>query len=667
MKIYITLLACLCGAFLAAAQEMPSFKYGKIKPEDLERKGYAIDSNASAVVLADIGSAEIEGNTKGWFSVIYKYHKRVHILNKNGYYQADIEIPLYSANGMEVELENLRAVTYNLENGKIVETKLEKSNVFKEKIDKNHSKRKFTLPNVKEGSIIEFEYKVSSDFLQVLRPWAFQGSAPRLWSEFRFTVPQFFNYAFLSQGYHAFYARDKKDRTQHFSIREDNGASRSQNYSFSSGVTEYRWAMKDVPELKKESFTSTLDNHIAKIEFQLSAFQHPLTPRNIMGTWPGLTKELLASEYFGSTLKNNNSWLSDVVKPLISNAKDDLEKAKKIYAYVRDNTTCTDYSAVYMDQNLRNVLKSKNGNVAEINLLLTAMLRYAGLNADPVILSTSGHGYTYAMYPLINRFNYVICQAEINGVAYTLDASHARLGFGKLTPDCYNGHARVVNEMATPLDLVADSLKERKMTSVFITNDDKGRWVGSMKQNSGYYESYHIREKVKDKGEDGLFKDIKKAYGVDIEIEKPAIDSLHHYEQPVFMQYQFVLNKENEDILYINPMFGEGYKENPFKSEERLYPVEMPYTFDETYVLSMQVPIGYEVDELPKQIALKLNEEGDGYFEYLISQSGTTVSLRSRLRLNRAFYDPEEYDFLREFFKIVVSKHNEQIVFKKKK
>ncbi len=40
--------------------------------------------------------------------------------------------------------------------------------------------KKFTFPNVKEGSIIEFEYTKMSDFLQNLEPWEFQGAYPRL-------------------------------------------------------------------------------------------------------------------------------------------------------------------------------------------------------------------------------------------------------------------------------------------------------------------------------------------------------------------------------------------------------------------------------------------------------------------------------------------------------
>ena len=666
MKVTSVLLA-LCLCLNLAAQEAPTAKFGKIKPSDLEKKVYSIDSSASAVVLFDMGSAEIEGNSKGWFSVVYRYHKRVHILNKNGYNHADVSIGVYNSNGLEVELDNLKAVTYNLVDGKIVETKLEKSAVFKEKIDKEYSLRKFTLPNVKEGSIIEFEYKITSDFINQVRPWAFQSGTPCLWSEFQFRVPQFLNYVYLSQGFLPFHINERKERVTSFNITESNGANATERYSFTSNVADNRWVIKDVPALKKESYTSTIDNYVSRLEFQLSGYQQPLQPKNIMGTWPLLTQSLLENEYFGSTLKSNNSWLSDAIRPLMAAATSEEDKARRIFAFVRDNFTCTDHSSVYMDKGLKEVLKTRKGNVSELNLLLTAMLRYAGLQSDPVILSTSDNGFTYSLYPILQRFNYVVCKVFIGEKSYLLDASRPRLGFGKLAPDCYNGHARVVNEAATALELLPDSLQERSLTSVFIVNNDEGKWVGSMQKTNGYVQSYSIRDKVKDKGEEAYFKELQKDFGMDITIEKPYFDSLNNYDVPLALKYSFALNKDDEDILYVNPMFSEKYKDNPFKSAERLYPVEMPFTVDETYILNMQVPTGYELDELPKQVAVKLNADGDGYFEYLVTRSENTISLRSRLKLNRTNFNPEEYDFLREFFKLIITKHSEQIVFKKKK
>jgi hypothetical protein len=73
------------------------------------------------------------------------------------------------------------------------------------------------------------------------------------------------------------------------------------------------------------------------------------------------------------------------------------------------------------------------------------------------------------------------------------------------------------------------------------------------------------------------------------------------------------------------------------------------------------------VDELPKPIKVKFNEEGEGLFEYLVSQSNGVISLRSHVKFTKATFQPDEYETLREFFNIIVNKQKEQIVFKKKK
>lgn len=577
-------------------------------------------------------------------------------------------IPIATKGEAEEELISLKAVTYNLENGKVVETKLEpKVSVFKENYDKELSFKKFTFPNIKEGSIIEYQYTLRSDFIFNLQPWTFQGSYPRLWSEYTVSLPEFYYYVTLTQGYHPYHIRDQKSKPRNFAVVDNDRVSSATSSIISAMVTDFRWVMKDVPSLKEESYTSTLGNHIARIQFQLAELRHPFVPTNVMSSWPKACEELLKREEFGYSLDRDNPWLNDAMSIAINGATDPLKKAKNIYTFVRDNITCTGQGGKYLEQTLRNVLRNRNGHEAEINLLLVTMLRKADLDASPVILSTRSHGYAYAMYPLMDRFNYVIAQVTINGQQYYLDASEPRLGFGKLNYECYNGHARVINEEATPIELISDSLLEKSMTSVFITANDKGNMEGTIQQAPGYYQSLRIRNKWKDKGKDELLADIKKSFNEDVEVSELSIDSLEKYDEPVALKYSFELRRDTDDIMYINPMFSEGYRENPFKSTKRSYPVEMPYTIDETYLLQLTVPEGYVTDELPRQLVVKLNEADDGMFEYRLSESNGTISLRSRLRLKRSYFQPDEYETLREFFNMVVKKHNEQIVFKKKK
>ena len=642
-------------------------RFGRVSPQDFDLSKNKIDKAADAVIIADVGNSSFVGNTKGWFSLVYKKQIRIKILNKNGFDAASVNIPLYLNGQDEEKLESLKASTYNLEDGKVIETKLDNGSVFKEKVSKNLARRKFTLPAVKEGSIIEYSYTVNSDFLFNLQPWYFQGSYPRLWSEYEVLIPEFFNYVFLSQGYHPFSINSQSTEYRTYGVIRPSttGNVSDDHISLSGSVVDKRWVMKDVPAMKEENFTSTLGNHVAKIEFQLSQVRLPNQPvKEVMGNWVTVCEELLKDEDFGASLSKNNNWLDDDLKTVDAKAKDDVEKARNIYAYVRDNFTCTEHSGVHLHNTLKTIFKNKNGSVAEINLLLIAMLRHENIQADPVLLSTREHGFAHELYPLMDRFNYVIAELVIADKPYYLDASRPTLGFAKLPLECYNGVARVISNTSHQIYFYSDSLEEKKVTSVFIINSDKGQLDGSFQTMLGYNESQIVRDKIKDKGKDEFFKKIKSAYGSDFHLSEPGVDSLHNPDAPLQLHYDFTMDNSHEDVMYFNPIMSEGYRENILKAAERFYPVEMPYTMNETYVFNMEVPKGYVIDELPKSTKVSFNEN-EGFFEYIIARSGTGIQLRSRVVLKKANFQPDEYNSLRDFFGFIVKKHNEQIVFKK--
>ena len=613
-----------------------------------------------------MGSSAFEGNNKGWFTLVFKHRKRIKILKKSAFGEATISIPLYSSGSDEERISNLQANTYNLENGNVVKSELEDKSIFKNKLSKNLVEKKFTFPAVKEGSIIEYSYTINSDFLFNLQPWVFQGEYPRIWSEYNVSLPDFFNYVTLSQGYISYSIKDQNSNFRSFSVTVPGGTAADNHINLSGNVTDFRWVIKDVPALKEEGFTSTIKNHIAKIEFQLSQYRFPNEPvQDIMGNWSTISEKMLKREDFGQDLNKNNNWLDDDMKRIVTGASTPLQRAKLIYSYVRDNFTCTDFSDLYLNTSLKNVLKNKNGSVSDINLLLIAMLHHENIDADPVILSTREHGFANNLYPLMSRYNYVIAEARIDGISYHLDATRHLIGFGKLPSECYNGYAQLIAKEPVPVSLISDSLSETKVTSVIITAEN-GKTEGSFQTKLGYYESLATREKIKEKGETDFFKKIRSSYNNDLDLISPGIDSLKIIEQPIGIHYDFKMNDMDGDIIYFNPMMGEGYKDNFFKAAERKYPVEMPYTFDETYILNMEIPKGYVVEELPKSAKVSFNE-GEGLFEYLINKSDVGIQLRSRILMKRANFSAEEYNSLREFFGYVVKKHSGQIVFKKKK
>ena len=296
------------------------------------------------------------------------------------------------------------------------------------------------------------------------------------------------------------------------------------------------------------------------------------------------------------------------------------------------------------------------------------MLVHAGLSSDPVILSTRSNGFTHPFYPLLTRYNYVISQVTIDSVNYLLDASEPWMAFGRLPMRCYNGTGRVVNkEKPYVAELSADNLIEGNVTLAIISNDEKGGLTARIQSKPGYQESEDLRQDVKEHGQQAYFKKLQTAYSGDATVANLEMDSVQQPDQPLNIAYDVHLTPDSTaDQYYFNPMLAGALKENPFKAAVRTYPVEMPYAMDETYTMMMDIPAGYEVDELPKSAKVLYNTD-EGFFEYLIIKSGDQIQFRSRIKLKKANYKPEDYATLRDFFGYIVKKQGEQIVFKKKK
>ncbi|MBC7652508.1 MAG: DUF3858 domain-containing protein [Deinococcales bacterium] len=659
----------MCISQTIVAQSKPITKLEKITAADFNPLSPVVDSNANAVVLADIGSSEFEGNSSGNFTLIFKRTKRILLRNRNAFDEATVKVPIYIGNNFaeEEKFEDFEATTYSLENGNIVETKLDKNGVFKEKYNRTRSIRKFTFPNIKEGSIVEYKYTVKSPFYSRLRSWYFQGQYPVLWSQYHVIIPHMFRYLPIKQGYLNYNIDSTKAIFKSYNVIESGGATSGTTYISLSGDARYNvWAIKNIPSFKNENFITSTENYLSKIDFQLHTIkwsENSPTQQIIKG-WVETIDNVLKDPDYTSVFVDNNNWLDEDIKKVVKNAAD-IDRAKNIYNYVRDNFTCTNYDAsVWLSEPLKKIYQSKKGSVTDINLLLIAMLVHEGFDVNAVMLSTRGNGRAMETTPILNQYNYVIARVKIDTTFYMLDASESKLGFGKLAERCYNSSGRIIDKMPSLIPLNTDDLKEQKSTTVFIVNDDKGVLTGSFVTNLGYFESMMLREKLAGNKLDTYTKEVAKSYSSEIEITNVEIDSLRIYDEPVAIKYDMKLNITDEDIIYFNPLLTEALKSNPFVSAERLYPVEMPYKRNEVYNLNMEVPKGYMVDEMPKSTRVKLNEN-EGMFEYIAVNNNGTIQLRSKLILEKANFLPDDYQTLRNFFTYVVKKQAEQIVFKK--
>lgn len=627
--------------FAVYAQEDP-IKFGAIPMEDLKMVTYERDTSAVAVILADYGDARIFQD-----KIIFEHHKRIKILKAEGTSYADVSIFLYHNSGGDEKISGLKAVTYNLEDGKIVESKMDNGSVFQEKFNKSYNIKKFTLPNVKVGSVIEFTYKHVSDFIANFPNWQFQYKIPSRYTEYRAYIPDFL----VMERYMTGYLGTQYD---------------VKNF-FQGSYTDkrHRWVIENVPAFKPEPYMTSETDYISKINFALAYVKSTGgSTREIMGSWQKLVDQLVKSASFGKGIKSNE--LKEKTDELLTGVTDPQQKLQIIYDYVKNTLTWNKTSDVWGNY-FKETFAAKGGTSGDIHLVLASMLDKAGFTVEPILLSTREHGFIRKDIPMERQLNYVICSVKMNDKRIFLDATEKFLPLGIMPERCLNGEGLLVNLSANTFSWInLEAITKSKTTvSTDLVLNAEGELSGKVNFTRDGYDAHKSRSEFADSQEEYV-KNISR--GKSWEVAKSDFLTMDKTNVPAKESHEVVISDHatiSGDIIYINPMLGFNIAENPFKVETRTYPVDFGSPFEKVVLTKITIPEGYVLDEVPQNKLLAL-PGGYGKYLYNINVLGNTINLTSSLSINKALFVQEEYPILREFYTQFVAKQSEQIVLKKK-
>lgn len=644
-KIICGLLLTVLLASYANAQKSP-ITFGEIPLDDLKMTTYLSDTSASAVILADYGEAYLTINSN-YATMHFERHVRIKILKKEGLSWADAEILLYNGGSSEERVTKSKATTYTLENGRVVKTEMDKEGVFKEKFNKRFNVQKFTMPNVKEGSVIEYSYTILSPYVYNFPNWQFQYNIPVRWSEYWAKLPDFFTFEKYMQGYIS---------PTKYEVKKESAS----GYTISG----HHWIIQDVPAFKEEPFITTEEDYLSKMNFALAYINFPGQPtEEIMGTWSKLNANLLEDEDFGKII-TGSGFLKKKAEELTAGLTTPADKMKAIYAYVQQTLEWDGTKDIYADQ-LKKVFEVKKGTAADINLALAALLDRAGLTVDPVLLSTRDHGFIREQYPMSRQFNYVVCRVQDGDKTYLLDATNKYLAPGVLPDYCLNGQGLIISATRHGWMKIDPKVKAKTSVSTDLRFDESGTLLGTITYSCDGYEGERVRNQYYKMGEQEYVKKFlneKKLEGA-----TSTFENLADITQPVKHKVEVTLQNQatsTGNIIYINPFGEEAIKENLFKLEERVYPVDFGKPLEKTYVGKIAVPDGYTIDELP-QTKMFVIPNGGGKYTFSTSVTKNIISIVSILQINKTLFTQVEYPLLREFYNQVVAKQAEQIVLKK--
>lgn len=653
----LTLLLCIF--FLPLNAQKPPMKWGKVDEKDLNMATCETDTSAAAVLLCDYAELSVDLGD-GDLRYVFEHHRRIKILKRPGFAYADVSIPFHESEAignLDAQLFTPDGQVYALTN----------NDIFEEESSEQWSQMKFSFPKVEEGAVIEYRYRISSESVVQLRPWYFQREIPTLWSELRLSIPEWYDYIFLTQGR----PMDIEERdSREESIRVPSGSGISGFVR--AEVNKYRFVMEDVPAMTEEAYVTTMDDYLARVRFQLRSVRYPNSlAQPVLSNWAGLAKELNESGQLGKQIdkRKNQKALLEALEPVWAEAgaESKEERAMLAYQYLNNVVEWDGRYSFFADEDLADCFEKKKGSSGELNLMMLCVFNALEIEAYPVLSSTRDHGSMLELYPILSQFNHLMALANLNGQMQLFDLGSPARPPGYPRVSALNGRGWLADESGSQwLQLAPPGGQIKSMYNVEL--DSQGNAAVSVATLYEGYDAVDLREALRedDKGQ-FLASNWKDRYP-EVQIGTPEFEEGEHPFAPLKATYDGQLPglaQAFDDFLYVSIALMPAFKENPLKLEERTYPVEIPYPIKVQDVLFIEIPEGYSTEELPESVRVYLPNDG-GKFDCMISENGGKVQVISKIEINQLTFKPEEYPVIRNFFNYILEKQDEQIVFRKK-
>lgn len=656
------------------------YDFGKVSKLELQEKFYPTDSSANAAILYRSETLDFNFNEANGFSQQKEVITRIKIYNKEGLDWANKKVLLYKGStGNDEKIKGIKGYTYNLKDGKIDKSKLKNDGIFSEQATDVYEISSFTLPNVTEGSVIEYRYIVSSPFLQI-DDIDLQFSIPVKKLDVSVSIPQYYKYkkrlnpkAFFkptyteSKGYKTSIVSQRVSTNQPkvgFGRLGKGSELSSREFKYFNNVLSL--SEQNIPSLSAESFGGNINNYKAKLSLELEArlAEEGYVEKSYAVSWDGVSKSIYDSDSFGGQL-NKSNFFKDDLSSVLQGIEDDFHKAFIIESFVKSKVKWNGNYGIYAQKGIRAAYKEGEGSVADINLLVVAMLRSQGLDANPVLISTRNNGVP--LFPTREGFNYVICMVQSESNYLVIDATEPFSANNVLPERVLNWKGRVVKDggISRWVDITSNKKsKESTMLNVKMENDLI--ITGKVRKNFTSNLALKYRKRYTNLSTDDHIKSLESNKG-DLEITDLIYENDKDLSQPVKITYDYELSDGVDEIgdkLYFSPLLFLAIKENPFKLEERLYPIDFVFPYADMSLINIMLPEGYVVEYLPISEAIEF-KDGDVKFEYIIKENGKYLSLKVNFEINNPTISPSDYKGFKVFFSKIVEKQAEQIVLTK--
>ena len=645
----------LMSALTVSAQDNVNMKFGKPTKEEMEMTVYSPDPDAEAVVLCRLTDVEYTVQTS---SYLVDYHEkwRIKVLKPDGARFAKVVIPyqvamsvnnnitglklnakslpqpggssnsyfegegvsmtedVFAVEGDE-DLESLKAVAFNMEGGKVVKTSLKKSEMVKKKIDEHNYLVEFTVPNVKEGTVIEYEYTIHSQLFWQLRDWYAQCEIPVVYAKLDMNIPSYLIFNIEDHGIQRLTYTCTAGSLS-FKLDSDPLAKQTQ-----VKTNHYVYIGRNLMAMPKDDYVWNAQDHWAGITAELKQYRLPgAAQMDYARTWEQIDEMILTSDDLGIHLNDHSPLASELKEAKIEEITNPRERVAAVYKLVMSKVK---WNGKYelSPAPVAETLKKGEGSNADINLLLIQSLHEVGLTAAPVMLRTRDLGLLPYNFPSFSKLStFLVGVVMPSGGNIYLDASNK------------NGWLNMLPEVM---------LVEKAR---LVQKGNKSQWVNLQKESKAE-RSTVIDAKLSADGTLSGKQTTRNEGGETVESEYTKKGQV------------------SDGVISICP-FPDKLIENPFTAETRKMPVEFPCIGSNRVVITFALPEGYTIVGEPRNTTVLTPDKGvEGRIHTTFGEG--RVQMSCQFSINKLSHSEKNYADLRQIFDMLSKYTSEQLSIKK--
>ena len=618
-----------------------------VTPEELKMANEPLAPGAPAIILYRQVDRDDTGNTAHENNFV-----RIKILTDEGRKYADVEIPFLKENGNNIVGMKGRTIHPD---GSVVNFD---GNVFEKPIVKakglKYMAKTFTLPDVQAGSIIEYSYTIDfSENYVYDSHWILSNEL--FTRQARFSLkPYVSNYSnmhlrwswnFLPQG-----AEAPKEGPDHIISME----------------------ARNIPAFQTEDFMPPENELKSRIDF---TYTEDFEAKDAAEFWRNRGKKLNGVvEGFAGKQKAMQQAVAQIVFPSDSNQV----KLQKIYARVQQirNTSYEQEKTAQEEKrakekensNVEDVWKHGYGKGSEINWLFLALARAAGFEAHAVIASDRRNYFFNPALMDAHKLDANLVLVKVDGKDVFCDPGAAFTPFGLLEwPETFVPGLLLDKDggkwIQTLLPVSSDSRILRKSE---LTLSDSGDLEGKLTVTFTGLEamSRRVEERHEDDAdrrkylEDQAKEYVPAACDVDL-VNKPDWTSS---SAPLIAEFKlkipgWVSGAGHRAMLPVG-LFSAPEK-SVFEHQQRVHPIYFEFPFKKEDDVTINLPLGWQVGSLPPA---KLQDAKAALYSLKVTDEKGTIHLTRTLDVNLVLLAPKYYPVLRNFFQIVRTGDEEQIV-----